>query len=127
MDSWKSSYSRIFGSAGNIKNRISTGVKGSIAGFKGKEGPQPQQFTGGLTSKVLSILNSNIKKIENDIISFKKDISILGLDPETLRTQNPEIAIAIQTLSSTLNNLKSRLQPSGQIGKTINNITNPTT
>jgi len=110
------------GAAKDLGKRVSGAAHGVAAGFTGKEGPAPQKFTQGLDAKALSIANSHMKKIEAAIAGFSNDMAKLGLDPKSMAATNPEAASALTALSGALNNLKTRLQPTGQVGTAVGKV-----
>jgi len=105
------------GSFKDVGKRIKGAAQGVKAGFTGQQGPAPQQFTSGLDAKAMSIINSHVNKIERELIDTTRDLEKLGLTDSELQKKSPDVASAVNTLKSTVNNLKSRLQPGGQVGK----------
>lgn len=129
---WDRLKARGAGLAGSVKglgSRIGGTVKGAIAGatgdIAGVQAAQAQKQAAKaapMDAKTLSIVNSHIKKIEGTIANLQNDLTKLGLDPAKMKATNPEAAAALQALTGAVNNLKSRLQPTGQVGKAIGSV-----
>lgn len=132
---WDRVKARGAGAIGSIKGlgkRVSGAVKSGAGAWTGNQakmqaGAQTAAAGAamGLDAKTLSLANNHMKKIKAAIADFQNDMTKLGLDTKTMQQKSPAASAAIQALNGALNNLISRLQPAGQVGKVVGQVGQP--
>lgn len=117
-DQMKARGAGIKGAAKGLGQRVAGAAKGAVAGVKGDvkgvQAAQQQQAAGkamGLDAKSLSLVNSHLKNLNKVLVNFENDLSKLGMDPETIRTTNPEAAAALTSIKTALSTVTNSFLP----------------
>ena len=121
---WDRLKARGAGLKGGIKGagqRIAGTAKGAMAGATGNiagvQAASAQRAAGqgmGLDAKSLSLVNSHLGKLNKVLSDFENDLSKLGMDPETIKTSNPEAAQALTSIKTALSQVTNAFKP-GQV------------